>query len=157
MRSRCFKRDGRCLFDQLRLPSSLQPYMGRPRVIGRELRDAGATPAELRRWCGGFRYLGDAMRLFPVSTCWAMGFSWSSFIAQCLTLNGVCRQAGLLTSAVLSTSRATPLCLAETFAVATDDVMVFSRGPVPRRGPPGPRLDAAMVSLGVVKKRQEGL
>ena len=49
--------------------------------------------------------------------------------------------------------RPVPSDLRETFAVATDDVMVFNRGPLGRRGPAGPRLDKAMVSIGVVKKR----
>ena len=154
---RLTKRDGRCLFDQLQLSRSLRPYMGRPPLLVRELRAAGATGAELKLWCRGFRCCGDGLRIFPVSRCWAMGFSWSSYIAQCLTLNGICRAAGLWSPAVLSLERPTPLDFSETFAVATDDIMVFNRGPLGKLGALGPRIDKAMIDLGVVKNASKDI
>ena len=72
-------------------------------------------------------------------------------MAQRLTVRGVCRRAGLHPKAILSLDRPTPVSFAETFAVATDDVLVSSRGARGASGLPGVRLDKAMVSLGVVK------
>ena len=42
---RVSKRDGKCFFDQLLLPRSLTPYMGRPSLTVGELLDAGFTEA----------------------------------------------------------------------------------------------------------------
>ena len=44
---RVSKRDGRCFFDQLLLPSSLRPFMGRPKVSVAELLEAGMTMEEV--------------------------------------------------------------------------------------------------------------
>ena len=43
---RVSKRDGRCFFDQLALPPTLSPYMGRPCVTAGELRGLSVEPSE---------------------------------------------------------------------------------------------------------------
>ena len=88
--------------------------------------------------------------VFPVSRVWPMGYSWSSFVAQSVMLD-VCRQAGLDSSKILADGRPAPRDMAEVVALATDDIMAFSR-----RNSRGPKramdaVDVAMGRIGVVK------
>lgn len=118
------KRDGKCLFDQLHLPQHLQKYMGRPPVRIQDLVDCGVfTFAELQQYCRDDVTLASIVH--PVSTCLPMGFSWSSFICQS-TMLGICEHAGLRSFAVLADDTPAPARMDRTFALATDDVMVFT-------------------------------
>ncbi len=124
-RLRVSKRDCRTWFDQLALEPSLRPYFGRPRVGRDELLAAGLTLSEL---CD---LGGDAHTAWfvPCATVWPMGFSWSSCVAQ-ETLPTIAEQAGLDSSRILACDTSLPVDLDLAFAVATDDLMVFSsRGP----------------------------
>ena len=68
------KRDGRCLFDQLRLPASLVPYMGRPPLRGRDIVDTGLWDLRtLRSLAPAAKSLSLTM-LYPRSLAWPMGF-----------------------------------------------------------------------------------
>lgn len=148
-RLRVSKRDGRCFFDQLSLPPGLRRYMGRPAVKRWELLAAGLSEEQL---CLALEDGVDpsARSLWPVSRVWGMGFSWSSYIAQ-NTLLQVCASAGLGNDKVLSTDGTAPASFAEVFALATDDVMIFSD-----QGPGGTvaathRLETALSDHGIQK------
>ena len=52
-RLRVWKRDGRCFFDQLLLPSCLREFMGRLRLTRNELMEHGAIAAELKTFVAG--------------------------------------------------------------------------------------------------------
>ena len=54
-----------------------------------------------------------------------MGFSWSSCVAQS-TLLSICGKAGLFDRHVLACDSPLPRSLSLAFAVATDDLMIFS-------------------------------
>ena len=57
-----------------------------------------------------------------------MGFRWSSCVAQS-TLLGVCSLSGLTAEYILAPDKPLPNDLSLAFAVATDDLMIFSNGP----------------------------
>ena len=125
---RLSKRDARCLFDQLRLGRHLEPWMGRPPLRVRELLEASdADRAELESYLRDGSRLPDHALVYPVSRVWPMGFSWSSFVAQSSML-AVCSKAGLKPSTMLSVDLPTPRRMDETFGLATDDVLLFTRG-----------------------------
>ena len=99
---RIWKRDARCWFDQLKLPERLQPYFGRPPLTLGALRsahlhsagrEAAVTTEEMRSWCGG-EILPEETLVHLCSCIWAMGFSWSAYLAQSTLLHH-CFQAGL--------------------------------------------------------------
>ena len=69
-------------FDQLRLPGALAPYRGRPPVTIDELYSSGLTGDDIRAFLLDDVELTSGMRLTPVNLTWAMGYSWSSFVAQ---------------------------------------------------------------------------
>lgn len=145
------KRDGKCLFDQLRLPQNLRSFMARPPVRVRELIEfGGMSEAELQQAVPQSHKLRLHELVYPVSSCWPMGFSWSSYVAQC-TMLGVCRRAGLRTCRILADDLPTPACLDHVFALATDDVMEFCRGSYDQACANADRLDSAMEAAGIVK------
>ena len=125
---RVSKRDAACWFDQLALPSSLRKWMARPSVGLGELMRAGLTRQELKHMLepGETLELIGQQLLWPVSCCWPMGFSWSSYVARSFTLE-VCAQAGLQREQALTCDQPTPDMNRTVFGAATDDVMIFSR------------------------------
>ena len=121
------KRDARCLFDQLRIGEALQPYMGRPPVRVRELLSVGGlSRRELAACLADVDRASDHHLVYPASCVWPMGFSWSSYVAQSKMIR-VCSSAGLRDDTMLSVDLPTPLSTDQTFALATDDVLLFSR------------------------------
>jgi len=125
--------------------------MGRPAVRIRELLDAGLSRSELRRYCNEPGGLTAGRLVYPASRAWPMGFSWSSYVAQCTMLYGVCRRAGLQVRQILAGDRASPLDLQCTFALATDDILCFTRGSQALAASVTSRVDRAFDSIGVVK------
>ncbi|CAE7254004.1 unnamed protein product [Symbiodinium sp. KB8] len=121
---RVSKRDARCWFDQLSLPTHLRRWMGQPPVSLQELRDIAGFSADEAAGC-----MQDGDRatdmVFPVSNVWSMGFSWSSFVAQ-EALLACCTDAGLGPDKVLACDIRTPSSFSEVIAAATDDAMFFS-------------------------------
>ena len=145
------KRDGRCLFDQLKLPKQLQQWMGRPPVRVRELIKTGLMSLEgLKTYTPPGCHFQEHTLLYPVSCVWPMGFSWSSFIAQSKMLQ-VCNDAGLTLDSILSDDLPTPSDLSRVFALATDDVMHFQRGSHEQCAAEMHKLDKAFVDNGVLK------
>ena len=120
------KRDGKCLFDQLKLPSSLRPWFGRPPVIVKDLLTAGLSLQEIKAAFLGAGQLQHTTKVFPVSNVYPMGFSWSSFVAQSSMLR-VCHQGGLARTQILSDSSPPPRQDGPCWALATDDIMIFTR------------------------------
>ena len=92
----------------------------------------------------------DAL-LYPASTTWPMGFSWSSAIAQDTTL-GILEASGLPRTQVLADSHPVPRDQSELAIVATDDVVLVHRC---RRTAVArlEKLDAAMEEAGVGRSK----
>ena len=88
------KKDCRCFFDQLALPSSIQPWTGRPPVTIAELVDfGGLTLEDVAMLLDPTTRPRRSDVVYPVSLVWCMGFAWSSYVAQS-TLLAACRGAG---------------------------------------------------------------
>ena len=118
------KRDAKVYFDQLALPIGLQDHFGRPPLRVKDLvRDAVFTWEELRS-CLGCDITGSTL-VFPLCLSWPMGFSWSSFIAQSVLLQ-CCVRSGLTTDRILADDTPVPRDGRLTYALATDDVMIFN-------------------------------
>ena len=143
--------DGRCLFDQLRVPTALRSWFGRPSISVKELLGTGLlTIRDIKRSLAGSESFCIDGVVFPVSVVWPMGFAWSSYLAQC-TMLGVCQRAHLTSSKVLAEDAEPPLDLGSTFALATDDIMHFSSRGVQHSESVGRDIDRAMVACGVQK------
>ena len=84
-----------------------------------------------------------------------MGFSWSSYVAQS-TLMAICSLGGLGADRVLAPSIQLLDDLSLTFAVATDDLMVFSDGPDDASILAARAVENVMVEHGVINKSREG-
>ena len=81
------KRDASCYFDQLKLPVHLRTFFGRPPVFAGELaRRANISLDTLRSYVDTGGNVTPDTLLYPVSCCWPMGYSWSSFVAQSVLL-----------------------------------------------------------------------
>ena len=146
---RVSKRDARCWFDQLSLPTHLRRWMGRPPVSLRELRDIAGFSADEAAGC-----MQDGDRatdmVFPVSKVWPMGFSWSSFVAQ-EALLACCTDAGLGPDKVLACDIRTPSSFSEVFAAATDDAMFFSTSGPGVTSQMAERFDRALLERDILK------
>ncbi len=147
------KRDGRCLFDQLRLPTGIRRCMGRPPVRAALLADAGGfTLDELDTFLCGPGQIQPRSLLYPRSCVWPMGFCWSSFIAQEVMLS-VCTSAGFTESTRLADSLPSPTGTVA-HGLATDDIVVFTRAGDPDTPSRLKRLDRAFVAHDIL--RHEG-
>jgi hypothetical protein len=130
-------RDGRVFFDQLRVPDSLRPFLGRPMVAVADLQhppscesgaiaDEGLTDEELSRFVvDGPLNAGDT-HVTPVSNTWPMGFGFSSYVAQCVMVSS-CLDAGFAEKDILSAERLLLPGTDRALAIATDDVNLFER------------------------------
>ena len=121
-------RDGACFYDQLKAPSSLIQYFGRPQLKASELHAVGLSGDELRTFLvdgdGSEPSAGDW--LTPVSLTWPMGFAHSSYVAQ-QVMTASCLAAGFQQSQFLTNAGALPHQHLPCVAVATDDVNMFVR------------------------------
>ena len=142
------KRDAQCYFDQLLLPECLQQYMAQPAVTRAELVSAGLADSDIEASLRSDACTRDD-RWWPVSRVWCMGFSWSSAVGQQVLLD-VCRDAGLGPATVLAPDCDIPASLDLQHAVATDDVMIFSRLPG-RTDAAAARLDTALADANIVR------
>ncbi len=127
-------RDGQVFFDQLRLARPLQPYMGRPTEGLAELLNSdgmsgshgGLTRSEVDAMIIDGKLSDATDGLTPVNLTWAMGFGWSSFIAQSVMVD-CCHDAGFQPCQFLTEAKALPAAGDSTISVATDDVIHFLR------------------------------
>ena len=148
-RIRVSKRDAKCYFDQLALPATVRSWFGRPPVTVAALADyTDLTQDELRRYLPAGVGPSRDFTLWPTCTTWPMGFAWSSFIAQSKLLK-CCESAGLGTSRMLADDLPTPSDMSCTFALATDDVMLFTSGEAANAHPWLARLDAEIDKAGI--------
>ena len=131
------------------------PYMGRPRVLRSELLKAGASHDEIRSFSLS-NVLSDAISLTPLGCNWPMGFSWSSAVAQ-ETLLGIANDSGLTSEYVWATDKPLPSDWSLGFAVATDDMMIFSdSGPGITLGPTAD-FERGLLRHGAVKHPDKDL
>jgi len=140
------KRDGKILFDQLRLPDSLVACMGLPPISIRLLKKCGMSALEWQAWKGSLT--SGAGRVFPCSNVWAMGFGWSSYVAQSTTHTAVAL-AGFAPASCLSLDTPPPYGADESFGVATDDVVVLTNVSKRRAETLGGGVDDAFELLGI--------
>jgi hypothetical protein len=120
------KKDGSCFFDQLALLEQLQEYMGRPSVTVTELMKIGCfSREEVLAYLPDEERSTDAVTLYPVNLTWAMGYSWSSYVAQSV-MTGCCKLAGATNDMFLADAHQVPESMDCVIGVATDDVMHFS-------------------------------
>ena len=120
------KRDIHTCFDILHAPDALQPYFGRPPITLQELAQVSKlSVSALQQFVvdRGDGPVGAHERVYPASTVWPMGFSWSSCIAQAATL-ACCVEAGVCTSSFMDLDSPPPSG-PEICGVATDDTFFF--------------------------------
>ena len=126
------KRDISNCFESLQAPLELHPFFGRPSITVQNLLDTGKWTLEsltpLIDDLGHETVTGDT-RIFPCSTSWPQGFSWSSCVAQECSLS-LCRLTGLRDEQILSLDSPVPPDAAELAAVCTDDTIFIHRDPV---------------------------
>ena len=123
------KRDMKAYFDQLSLADNLRPYFARPPLRLRDLlRHGDISEEELFELDPNLAICDMSTLLYPLCTTWPMGYAWSSFIAQTVLLRR-CEESGLDRSIVLADTAPLPTNFDTCFALATDDLMLFSVAP----------------------------
>ena len=105
--------------------------------------------AELQRYRTDLPALSDQALLHPVCLTWPMGFSWCSYLAQS-TLIHCLAIAGFGEGRILADDCLPPRDLSLTVSLATDDVMVFSRGDARRSRQAFKRIDQAISAAGII-------
>ena len=147
------KRDAETFFDVLKVPEELTPWFGQPAVRVKDLLEAGAFDIDF------VNSLVDDLDatplqvsedIFPVSTVWPMGFSWSSVVAQSTTLACVTR-AGVPLECALSVECPPPSHQAELCMVATDDVVFMHRDKA-RASETLQKFDSCLEEAGIPRK-----
>ncbi len=118
------KRDAASFFDTFLCPEELTPWFGRPAIAARDLCRVGQLAlSDLDQWRPrrvDARPLQEDSLLYPCSRVWPMGFSWSSTVAQDVSL-GLLRHAGFSEEQVLCAAAPPPLDQSECIFVLTDD------------------------------------
>ena len=117
-------------------------------------RHAGFDIGELGRYCIDHDVDDSNESVYPVCNTWPMGFSWSSFVAQS-TLLEHCYAAGFKETQFLADDIDAPLCLDQTFFLATDDVMIFTRGDTELASRTAGQLDRALKCGGIVRSEEK--
>lgn len=146
------KRDVSTCFDVIKAPDSMQEWFGQPPVTLRELvRASGHGLEQLRSFIVDDQDQVAKLDtfLFPASTVWRMGFSWSSAIAQECTVS-CCLRSGVPESVFLCMEQPLPLDQSELCGVATDDTIFIHRSKSLAKERLQ-RLDAEMAKAGMPK------
>ena len=147
---RLYKRDAACFFDQLALPAPLQKWFGRPRLkAGDIMRFTDMGVEELATYWSGSSTIVADHDIHPFCLSWPMGFAWSSFLAQS-TLLHQCFLGGLRRNQVLADDHIAPFGSGLSFALATDDLMVFARGNQAAARHRLARVDRAVADAGII-------
>lgn len=120
------KRDVQTCFDVLKAPEELQRWFGRPPVTLHELRRiSGLSLTDLATFIADGADVGLFAPLFPTSTVWPMGFSWSSCVAQACAV-ACCFEAGVEDGSFMCMDRPPPSGQ-EACGVATDDAFFIHK------------------------------
>ena len=122
------KRDVQTFFDVLQAPQHLQKWFGRPPVSLHELAHTCAVSFDkLLEYvaCEDRVDISPLAPLYPTSTVWPMGFSWSSCVAQACTI-ACCSKAGVQDNAFMTLDCPPPVGV-EVCGVATDDTFFFHK------------------------------
>jgi hypothetical protein len=143
-------------FDQLELPRALRSFFGRPSVRVSELMAAGMSLSAIRKKVADPDGISPSSLLFPVSRCWPMGFSWSSFVAQSVLL-ARCSDAGLAPDMALCMEQPAPLDTREVFGLATDDVFHFTSRGMSAACRRMQQVDCALANGGIVRNKDKDL
>ncbi len=120
------KRGAASFFDTLRCPPELSTWFGRPSVKIGDLRAGGLSMTDIRAHCGpgvGTSELHDDMVVYPCSRVWPMGYSWSSTVAQDVSL-GLLRCSGFSEDQVVCVEEPPPESQREAAFVLTDDCIM---------------------------------
>jgi len=150
------KRDAKAYFDQLRLPVRLRPYFGRPPLRASRLCKAlKCTLPDLARHLvdADSRPLRSKDQIVPQNCTWAMGFSWSSFVAQSKLLS-VARAAGLQDDQILTLEEPHPSHPVELVTIATDDA-VFAHTSRAQAVSRLALFDDALIDAGIIRNRDK--
>ena len=140
------KRDGAHMFDQLKLPPHIQPFLAQPPVTVSELaKVVGCTVPVLVSRLRLDPSTSPAEKIFPLSTTWRMGFAHSSAVCQATSVV-TCLAAGLQSQQFLDDSHPTPCGTTTAVAVATDDIIVLTEEDKAVCETIGRKLDTAMES-----------
>ena len=132
-------RDGQSFFDQLQLNAPLRQHFAKPSVLVSDLCDCSLktsgrhdqralTMAEVLSFLEHTvdEHLELGTRLFPLSACWPMGYSWASHVAQSI-MTGAVLEAGCSREQFLCRDNVFPPLGLSAVSVATDDVIEFER------------------------------
>ena len=150
------KRDVSTCFDVIQAPDAMQEWFGQPAVTLRELaRVSNKSLAELVEFVVDREtaHLQLDAKLYPASTVWRMGFSWSSAVAQDCTVS-CCLQSGVPDTAFLCMEQPLPLDQSELCGVATDDTIFVHRSQAHAQERMA-KLDAAMMQAGMPKNAEK--
>jgi hypothetical protein len=123
------KRDVSTCFDIIQAPDRLQEWFGQPPVTLAELvahSSKGVEDIKAFVVDGDQGEVGLDTPLFPASTVWRMGFSWSSAIAQECTVS-CCLRSGVPAQAFMCMEQPLPADQSELCGVATDDTIFVHR------------------------------
>ena len=149
------KRDGAAMFDQLLLPDWLGPYLSQPSITAAELvRHSDLSQSELADALGRPVSEPSAVRIFPLSATWRMGFAPSSAVCQDLSIS-VAERAGLLPESRLCDGRPAPSDATVTHLIATDDIVAFTTKGADHSHVLGRALDSALAAHGVKKNPEK--
>ena len=115
----------RHFFLTLAAPECLRPWFAGPGVRADALaRELSCSLEELRHWVDdiGTDVIRPGLVLYPCSTSWPMGFSWSSAVAQLVTIAAL-TDTGFSEDSILSDLHPVPLDSSEIASVCTDDTV----------------------------------
>ena len=121
------KRDAASFFDALQAPIALRAWFGCPGVKVSDLAAAlGITLADVRYLCDDLDNgpLTPKCIVYPCITSWPMGFSWSSAVAQDVSVSALIG-TGLPEEHILSDLHPFPECHDELALIATDDTILI--------------------------------
>ena len=121
------KRDAASFFDALQAPTAMRSWFGCPGVKAGDLaRTLGTSLSDLSCLCDDFEggQLEPNHVVYPCITSWPMGFSWSSAIAQDVSVSALLA-TGLAEEYILSDLHPLPECHNELALIATDDTILI--------------------------------
>ena len=133
------KRDAASFFDALQAPVALRSWFGCPgikagdlaRELGVPITDLGGLcddldgrPSDIGKRGTGSSVLTERCVVYPCITSWPLGFSWSSTVAQDVSVSALLA-TGMSEEHILSDLHVLPRCHDELALIATDDTILI--------------------------------